>query len=420
MQRSLPRCSPPAVRPPHIGWMIGLLHRHVWQRLPYRWRRATLFRAASLLAPRPLPGARPGLPPIVAGTLRTASGLGQSARLCRDALAAAGVPVASLDLTGPLRQPSDLPAPPARQEPPPGLGTLILHVNAPLTGLALAALGRRRVVGRRVVGYWAWELPDVPEEWRLGVPLVHEIWVPSRFTAAALRRIAGDRPVHVVPHPVALGPVPRPAPPAGGPFTVLTIFDAGSSLARKNPEGAVTAFRRAFGEAPEARLVVKASRLDTLPPDQAGRLRGLCAAPNIVLIEEVLDPAGLDALYGQADVLLSLHRSEGFGLTMAEAMRRGVPVVATGWSGNADFLTPEVGVPVPWRLVPAVDPQRTYDFPEMSWAEPDLDAAAAALRRLREDPAGRARLGDAARALAAERWSAEAYRARLAALGVPV
>ena len=401
--------------------MIGLLHRQIWQRLPYGLRRAGLFRAATLLAPRPRADALPGGPVAVAGTFRAASGLGASARLCLAALRAGGVPAAALDITAALRQPArlDLPTPP--HEPAPGPGTLILHVNAPLTGMALLALGRGRAAGKRIIGYWAWELPEVPAEWALGVGLVHEIWVPSSFTAAAIAPIARGRPVHVVPHPVARDPAPpRPARPegrpAGRPFTVLSLFDASSSLARKNPAGAIEAFRRAFGTDPGARLVLKTQRLDDAPAE-AARLRALAAAPNIEILDATLDAAAMEALYADADVLLSLHRAEGFGLTIAEAMRRGMPVVATGWSGNADFLTPDVGVPVPWRLVPAEDPQRTYHHPRMRWAEPDLDAAAAALAALRADPAQGARLGAAAAAAAEAAWSVAAYRARLAAIG---
>lgn len=397
--------------------MLGLLHRHIWQRLPYGLRRAALFRAASLLAPRPALSAVAGPPIAVAGTFRAASGLGASARLCLEALRAAGVPAAALDITAPLRQPASLPQPAPPNTVVDGPGTLILHVNAPLTGMALLAIGRRRAAGKRIVGYWAWELPEVPPHWALGVELVHEIWVPSSFTGAAIQPIARGRPVHVVPHPVALAESPpRPPRAPGAPFTVLSLFDASSSLARKNPEGALVAFRAAFGADTGARLVLKTQRLSEA--GEAGeRLRALAEAPNVTILDATLDAAGLEALYADADVVLSLHRAEGFGLTLAEAMRRGIPVVATGWSGNADFLSDEVGVPVPWSLAPAEDPQRTYHHPHMRWAEPDVAVAAAALRRLRDDPALAARLGAAGAARAAAEWSAAAYRARLAAIG---
>jgi hypothetical protein len=394
--------------------MIGLLHRHLWQRLPYGLRRAALFQASSLLAARPQPGARAEGPIVVAGAFRAASGLGRITRLVFDGLRAAGEPAIALDITRGLRQPDDLPPPADPGEAQPGPGRLILCVNAPLTGLALMAVGRRIARGKRVIGLWNWELPEVPPEWRLGVGLVHEIWVSSEFTADAIRPIAGGRPVEVIDYPLCLHPAP-PRPPArpGAPFTVLSMFDAGSSVARKNPAGAVEAFRRAFGADPSVRLVLKAQRLAAVPEERARLEAAIAGAPNIEILDATLDEAGLEALMGEADVLLSLHRAEGYGLTLAEAMRRGVPVVATGWSGNADFLTEEVGFPIPWRLIPVEDPQRTYHHPGVLWADPDLDAAAAALRALRESPALRERLGAAGAAFAAGRWTAAAWHARL-------
>lgn len=397
--------------------LMELLHRQVWQRLPYGLRRAALFRGASMLAPRSVPGAIAGPPITVVGPLRASSGLGASARLCLEALRANGVKAAALDITAALRQPATLPPP----EPPnaiePGPGTLILHVNAPLTGMALLAVGRRRAAGKRIIGYWNWELPEVPPDWALGVGLVHEIWVPSTFTATAIAPIARGRPVHVVPHPVALvAPPAQLAREAGTHFKVLSLFDASSSLARKNPEGAIAAFQAAFGDDPSARLVLKTQRMSEAGK-AATRLRELADAPNIMVLDATFDAAGLETLYAEADVLLSLHRAEGFGLTLAEAMRRGIPVVATGWSGNADFLSDEVGIPIPWSLVSAQDDQRTYHHPNLRWAEPDVAAAAAALRRLRADPALARRLGAAGAVWAAEEWSGGAYRARLAAIG---
>jgi glycosyltransferase involved in cell wall biosynthesis len=97
--------------------------------------------------------------------------------------------------------------------------------------------------------------------------------------------------------------------------------------------------------------------------------------------------ADLSALMAASDVLVSLHRAEGFGFAVAEMMALGRPVVATGWSGNADFMAGPGAFAVPWRLVPARDPQAIYDFPDTVWAEPDIAAAAEALRRIAEEPA---------------------------------
>lgn len=385
------------------------LHHHLWRRLPYYWRRSVLFHASSLLVPRAQADAAPRPPVFVAGALSTASGLGQAARLCHDALKAAESPVFGVDLTSALMQPKDVEFAFADGRDRKGPGTFIIHVNSPLVPLAMLSLGRRFLREKYIIGYWAWELPETPRDWRHGVPCVHEVWVPSNFTASAVAPIVSPRPVRVVPPPVAIS-----APPFGvsdphqfRPFTVLTFFNAKSSITRKNPQAAIAAFRQAFGSDPGTRLIVKATHLDTIL--QAAYIRDLCSAPNIVLNEAITDAAALDALYTQADLVLSLHRSEGFGLTLAEAMLRGLPVIATDWSGSVDFVTEACGIPVPCRLVPAEDPQRSYHYPEMHWAEADVPAAAAALVALRADPDRRQRLGIAAKAFAMADWSPENY-----------
>jgi glycosyltransferase involved in cell wall biosynthesis len=388
-----------------------LIHRHVWQRLPYLTRRRVLFAATGVIAPRPTVEARPSEPVIVVGPFRTASGLGQSARLCYDALRLAGFEVRGIDVTSILMQPEDyssfewidgwscL-----------GRGTLIVHVNAPFIALVMARLGAR-VRDKFVVGYWAWELPRVPEEWSRGIPFVHEIWVPSRFVADAVRPIALGRAVRVLPHPVALGPLKasRERPRRDGVFRVLSVFNVASGFARKNPLASVRAFRAAFHNDQSAHLTLKVSNLATFKEGARALAEAVEGCSNISVLDEVVDPSELETLYLEADVLMSLHRAEGFGLTLAESMLRGLPVVATDWSGNVDFLTEMTGVPITYSLLPAKDPQRTYDHPDMVWAEADVNAAAKALWRLRADPALRTRLGTEAVRYARRTWSAAAY-----------
>jgi glycosyltransferase involved in cell wall biosynthesis len=391
---------------------ISFLHRHLWQRLPRSWRRAALFHAATLVAPRPSPKIEPAAPIIVAGVFDTASGLGESARLCYDALKMAGVSVFGIDLTAALMQPSDVPGFAfVDGRSCEGPGTLILHVNSPLVPLAMWQLGRWLVAAKFIVGYWAWELPEVPPDWRHGIPFVHEIWVPSRFVAEAIRPLAAGRPIHVVPHPVALANSNglRPPRPSDNPFSVLTVFNAASSFARKNPCAAIKAFRTAFGDDPTTRLIVKGSNLSSFPQAVALLKEAANSAPNVVVMDEIMSAAGIGSLYDKADVFISLHRSEGFGLTIAMAMLLGLPVIATGWSGNVDFLNDETGIPVHYRLIPARDEQGTYHHPNMMWAEPDIDDAAAALRRLRADPLLRTHLATHAAQFAARTWSPEAY-----------
>jgi len=392
--------------------MKALLHRHVWQHLPREWRRAALFHATALAAPRPTPKVDPTTPIIVCGALRAASGLGESARLCHEALKVAGLPVYGIDLTRLMMQPEDSPdftfADGRALEGP---GILILHVNSPVLPLAMLRLGSRLIRHKRIVGYWAWELPKLPSEWQHGVPFVHEIWVPSSFTAEAIRPMAAGRAVHVVPHPVKLGVHGQAAirQAVDHPFTALTIFNAASSVARKNPLAPIMAFRRAFDDDESTRLIVKASNLSAFPESLRLIRNTVNSFNNVVLIEKVITRQELSALYRESDVVISLHRSEGFGLTIAEAMLRGIAVVATDWSGNVDFLKRGIGIPVPYNLIPAEDPQGTFHHPDMMWADADTEAAAKALRDLRNDPTLRRELGEAAAKFATQAWSTENY-----------
>jgi glycosyltransferase involved in cell wall biosynthesis len=292
--------------------------------------------------------------------------------------------------------------------PPPAGAALVLHVNAPMLPATLLRLPRNLLRGRRVVGYWAWELDVAPADWRIGARFVHEIWVPSRFTAAALEPLAPGR-VRVVPHPVAAHP-PVPSHLGRADFglpqaavIVLVSFSLASSLARKNPLAAMAAFRRAFGARADRLLVLKVGHADHAPGDLALLQSAIGDCANIRLETRVLPPADNFALMACADIVMSLHRSEGFGLVPAEAMLLGKPVITTDYSGTTDFIDASCGVPVGYRLVTACDPRGVYATPGAMWAEANVDEAAEALRRLAEDADLRARLGQAAKQAALAR-----------------
>lgn len=361
----------------------AFLHQEVWRRLPRSGRRAALFRITKAFAPRCSVDAVASMPIVVAGTFATASGLGEGARLCYAAIKQSGLPVYGIDLTDALMQPRDFGG---RFEYADGRalvgpGTLILHVNSPLVPLAMRHIGAQVVKKKRIIGYWAWELPSTPPDWQYGVPFVHEIWTSSSFTAAAFEGIAGERPVRVLTYPIAAqGRESGSSASRGRVFTVVSVFNMASGYSRKNPLAVIRAFRAAFDGNPEAQLILKCSNGDCYEPGLAEIRSAISGATNIQFLTDTVTPEQLGEIYDRADVLLSLHRSEGFGLTLAEAMFRGILVIATDWSGSRDFLSPSVGIPVPYGLVPARDPQGTYEFTSMVWAEPDVRFAAQALR----------------------------------------
>jgi glycosyltransferase involved in cell wall biosynthesis len=228
--------------------------------------------------------------------------------------------------------------------------------------------------------------------------------------------------VRVVPHAVAASP-PRPSAliradfglPVNA-FVVLTSFSLASSFARKNPLASVAAFRAAFGGEPDKILVLKVSHTEHYPEDLAVLRAAIAGAPNIRLETRLLPASDSHALTACADVVLSLHRSEGFGLVPAEAMLLGRVVVATDWSGTTDFLDAGCGVPVPYRLVPAVDSRGVFEAPGAVWAEADTGAAAASLIELAADPARRRALGEAARTAAFARLGTDGLAAALRGL----
>jgi glycosyltransferase involved in cell wall biosynthesis len=313
----------------------------------------------------------------------------------------------------------------AAARPYPPAAPLLLHVNAPVLPAALLRLPRGLVRGRPVIGFWPWELPTVPPSWAAGAGFVHDIWSPSRFSANALAGLSPGR-VRVVPYPMAVSP-PVPARLGRADFglperAVITLvsFSLASSLARKNPLAAVAAFRAAFGDRGDRVLMLKVHGGAEAPADMAVIAEAVRGSGNIRLETRSLPEADSYALTACADIVLSLHRSEGFGLVPAEAMFLGRCVVATDWSATAEFLDASCGVPVPYTLVPARDPRGVFEAPGAVWAEPDIGAASVALRALAEDAGRRAALGAAARAAAAARLGLEGLREAVRSLGLPV
>jgi glycosyltransferase involved in cell wall biosynthesis len=391
--------------------MTSLIHK-MWRALPRDMRRRALYGGIDLVAPRatPVSRLRPG-PVVVAGLLSTASGLGEGARLCFDALNALGWDPQCADLSPYFLRP-DLPgAVQGIAANPRDGGTLLLHINGPYTPYAALRLGRAFMAGRKVIGHWNWELPRMGPDWSRGLRHVHEVWVSSRFIADAMPPDT-KVPVRIVPYAVK--------PPATGArrdrfgipdnaFVVLTAFDMSSSYVRKNPRAAIAAFRRAFGDDPNCLLVLKVGNAGDAHWAMNDLTEAIAGMSNVRLLQETLTRDDISALTASADVVLSLHRSEGFGLLLAEAMLLGIPAIATGWSGNVDFMTPADSVLIDYKLVAVDDPQGTYTLPGTSWADADVEQAAAWLTRLRDDGGLRKDLGERGRAAASKRLSVEAY-----------
>lgn len=373
--------------------LIPLL-QSIWRRMPVSrslratvgpllWHIVTRRGRANLRRTSDAATIEPG-PIIISANLSDLTGIGRAGRLTVAAAEAWGVPILRHDIPADpqaLRVPADL---------PPG-GIWLAHCNPPETMALLSHDTERLWATRYRIGYWAYELPRLPPIWREAISFFHEIWTPSSFVAEAVERARGNARtiVRVVPHPVAIEPALPVERKGGGPLTFMVMVDARSSLSRKNPFGAIEAFQRAF--APEdagVRLLLKvvAAWKD---PRGIRRLREAGAGwPNIEFVEDELSDAETQRLVASSDCLVSLHRAEGFGLPIAEAMQAGLPVIATDWSGNTD-LTRGATYEVPYRLVPARDATGRYSGTGQDWADPDIAVAADLMRQLRDDPAGR-------------------------------
>jgi glycosyltransferase involved in cell wall biosynthesis len=334
-----------------------------------------------------------------------------------------GLPAWSLDVRPPVRERAADPAFPRREQPSAG-APLVLHINAPLLPLAMLRLGRDVLRHRRIIGYWAWESPIVPPEWRVGLKFVHEVWVPSTFTATALNALLPGC-VRVVPHPLAITP-PTAEPDRHGfglppnVVTVLVSFNLASSFERKNPLAAVAAFRTAFGDRNDRMLLIKVGYPDHFPADPARLRDAIGGSRNVQLDSGTLPPHRSRSLIASVDIVLSLHRSEGFGLVPAESRLLGKPVIATGWSGNMDFMDAACAVPIGYRLIPVYDSRGVHGIPGAVWAEVDHDEAVGQLRQLADNPTLRAELGARAHAAALARLTAAPLADALRGIGLPM
>lgn len=331
----------------------------------------------------------------VIGYLDGDLGLGVAARRMVDALDAAGVPCATMTYGRTS----------SRRRSDGGSGavgagrfdTNLLVITPDQLPLFVRDEGPGVLAGRRNIGLWFWETDVLPSGSMGSYDLLDEVWAPTEYLRAVFDR-PGRVPVSHVPVPLTFadpGEVDRSEVGLDDRFTVLFSFDFLSVADRKNPEGLIEAYERAFPEPDGVRLVLKSINGE-LFPERLARLEDRAAdRPDVEIRDEYVSARDRLALVAAADCYASLHRSEGLGLTMAEAMAVGTPVVATAYSGNLDFMDDSCALLVPAREV-LIGPGHHYP-PEGHWADPDLDVAAGHLRRLRAEPDLRRRLADAGR-----------------------
>lgn len=378
---------------------------------------SSLDRIMSDWVPADLASPVRGAPPVVEviGLFRAELGVGEAARRSASALRAAGVvhrttgwhrasasresavaPESSLDLRGK----SDV---------------AIVNVNADVFSWISQDLGPTHLHGRYRIGAWFWELSDFPKSLYPAFDLVDEVWAATRFMRDA---ISQSSPLPVVHMPIPLvapevADVPRADLGLDERFTFLFVFDLLSVSGRKNPIGLIEAYTKAFAEGDGARLVIKTINGDQRRLDREQILIAADGRSDIAVLDGYLDAGHLGALLSAADCYVSLHRSEGLGLTMAESMALGKPVIATAYSGNLDFMTPETAYLVNHTPVAVGRGNDPYD-PRALWADPDLDQASAYMREIFDNPVEAAATGARARADLERRFSPQVCGRRMA------
>jgi glycosyltransferase involved in cell wall biosynthesis len=384
-----------------------------WQRQQLRRRRETP-RAGT--PPAPVLPAPPPLGPAgvsVIGWATAPTGVGEACRGTLWALERAGIPWALWTLDGRADG-----APGAADESN-GQGLpydpLLFHVNADMMAHIQGRLSPSLHRGRHRIGYWFWELSHFPLSLATAFECVDEVWAPSRFCLEAYRVVS---PVEVRWMPPCV--VPTAAPPADrealgvklDEFLFFFAFDALSVPERKNPGALLAAFARTVraGGRP-VRLLIKVNHAES-DPSYVDRIRQRAEGLPVTVLTGTLSREALDGLTAACDAYVSLHRSEGLGLPLIEAMYLGKPVIATGYGGVTDFLDDETGLVVRHRLLTLKTPHGPYPAGAV-WADPDVDHAAALMRALADAPESAAARIEAARRRVTELYSPAAAGERL-------
>jgi glycosyltransferase involved in cell wall biosynthesis len=391
--------------------------RRAWALLWWEKHRRRTLAAARLTAveapeayPRPRASGTDGV--SVIGWATAPTGVGEACRGTLTALDHAGIPCGIWTLDGRADG-----APGAADETScEGLpyDPLLFHVNADMMEVVQARLPRSLLLGRHRIGYWFWELSHFPLCFAPAFRCVDEVWAPTRFCLESFQAIS---PVEVRWMPPCVPPteaVPADREALGakpGEILFLFCFDVLSVPERKNPHGLLAAFAQAArGGGRPMRLLLKVNHAEA-QPEYVADLRRRAEGLPVSILEGTLRREALNGLTAACDAYVSLHRSEGLGLPLIEAMYLGKPVIATGYGGVTDFLDDDTGFVVRHRLTTLKKPAGPYPAGAV-WAQPDVEHAAALMRALANAPESAAARVEAARRRVHEIYSPEAAAER--------
>ncbi len=324
----------------------------------------------------------------VIGFFESYSGIGESARLCANALKDAGFKVKCTSVEKVFKKKSEFSWSKAGfyQDIKPLVR--IFHLNPPMLPPVIFSLGFKRFIETYNIGYWAWELEDIPREWKKAIRYMNAIFTPSTFTSNAIQRNT-NKSVYTVMHPVKvesakINPliranlnIPKDA------FVVSSIFSFGSALERKNPQALIQTFNLAFQHNENAFLILKSNAGSE---EEKREIQSLIAGnQKILLIDALWSKEDILGLIKTSNLYASLHRSEGFGLTIAEAMLLDVPVMVTNWSGSADFCNKTYCSLIDCSLIPVESSHPEFSgLSSLTWADANVVQASNVLSDMYE------------------------------------
>ena len=352
----------------------------------------------------------------VVGWFRAELGIGESARCMARAVAASKLPSALVDMKLPcLNRMGDNTYTAQLQSTNP-YRVNVFHIDPPVSGDIDHHHSNTFRQDRYNVAYWAWELPEFPEAWVDACQYYDEIWCPSAFVRDAIAARV-PLPVQVMPHAIDFNvPVGNQRARFDLPAdrcTFLFLYDLNSYQERKNPHAVIEAYRQAFPDEAGVQLVIKTQNRDRNPEAFKVLQAALSGLSNTTLIDRTLSREDVHNLEAACDAFVSLHRSEGFGLAVAEAMFLGKPVISTDWSATAEFVNAHNGYPVAFDLVELTETHGPYEKGQI-WANPRVEDAARWMREIVENPEAAKRRGQQAAADIREHYSPAAIGNRYA------
>ena len=337
------------------------------------------------------PSSSKTIPPVLlTGFLNSPLGLGQVGRALAKALEFADIPFEAFDQ--PLRHlqrigsVQTIESQNYRDFP-----ICLCSINGEHFPYLAGRVGNKFFQSRYMIGVWFWETPKLPEAARKGLPYVDEVWTCSEFTAQSIREAAPEKRIRVFPYPLLTPELNLGnTEPDYGPdfphldahtFIFLFAFDYNSCLRRKNPEAVCRAFCEAFpSPLPNGPIcVIKSINGDKWPVERQQFQNQFAHRPDIILYDGFLPENAMDSLLERSNCYVSLHRAEGFGLTLLEAMARGKPTIASDYSGNLTFMTHENSWLIPVELQEVGEGSRFYPAKDI-WGDPDVARAALAMK----------------------------------------